>query len=35
VNASGFLIWLDGYRAAAKISIEGNVVQEATETPAP
>lgn len=35
VNASGFLIWLDGYRSTAKISIEGNVVQEATETPAP
>jgi parvulin-like peptidyl-prolyl isomerase len=35
VNVSGFLIWLDGYRGAAKISIEGNVVQEATETPAP
>jgi parvulin-like peptidyl-prolyl isomerase len=35
VNVSGFLIWLDGYRGAAKISIDGNVVQEATETPAP
>ena len=35
VNVSGFLIWLDGYRGAAQISIEGNVVQEATETPAP
>ena len=35
VNVSGFLIWLDGYRGAAKISLEGNVVQEATETPAP
>lgn len=35
VTASGFLIWLDGFRSAAKITIEGNVVQEATETPAP
>jgi parvulin-like peptidyl-prolyl isomerase len=35
VEASGFLIWLDGFRSAAKIAIEGNVVQEATETPAP
>ena len=35
VEASGFLIWLDGYRSAAKIAIEGNVVQEATESPAP
>ena len=35
VEASGFLIWLDGFRSAAKIAIEGNVVQEATESPAP
>ena len=35
IEASGFLIWLDGFRSAAKIAIEGNVVQEATESPAP
>lgn len=35
VSVSGFLIWLDGFRSAAKISIEGNVVQEATEASAP
>jgi parvulin-like peptidyl-prolyl isomerase len=35
VTASGFLIWLDGYRNAAEISIDGAVVQEAGESPAP
>lgn len=35
VEASGFLIWLDGYRTAAEISIDGAVVQEAGESPAP
>jgi parvulin-like peptidyl-prolyl isomerase len=35
VEASGFLIWLDGYTSAAKIVIDGAVVQEAGESPAP
>ena len=35
VEASGFAIWLDGYRTAAKITIDGAVVQEAGESPAP
>lgn len=35
VESSGFAIWLDGYRTAAKISIDGAVVQEAGESPAP
>ena len=35
VEASGFLIWLDGYTSTAKIAIDGVVVQEAGESPAP
>jgi parvulin-like peptidyl-prolyl isomerase len=35
VEASGFLIWIDGYTSAAKIAIDGAVVQEAGESPAP
>jgi len=35
VEASGFLIWLDGYRSTAKVVIDGAVVQEAGESPAP
>jgi len=35
VEASGFAIWLDGYRTAAEIVIDGAVVQEAGESPAP
>jgi parvulin-like peptidyl-prolyl isomerase len=35
VEASGFNIWLDGYRSAAEIVIDGAVVQEAGESPAP
>jgi hypothetical protein len=35
VESSGFSIWLDGYRTAAKITIDGAVVQEAGESPAP
>jgi parvulin-like peptidyl-prolyl isomerase len=35
VEASGFLIWIDGYTSAAKIVIDGAVVQEAGESPAP
>ena len=35
VEASGFLIWLDGYRNSAEIVIDGAVVQEAGESPAP
>jgi len=35
VEASGFDIWLDGYRSTAKVVIDGAVVQEAGESPAP
>lgn len=35
VEASGFSIWLDGFRSAAEIVIDGAVVQEAGESPAP
>jgi len=35
VEASGFDIWLDGYRSVAEIVIDGAVVQEAGESPAP
>lgn len=35
VEASGFNIWLDGYRGVAEIVIDGAVVQEAGESPAP
>ncbi len=35
VEASGFDIWLDGFRSTAKITIDGAVVQEAGESPAP
>lgn len=35
VEASGFLIWLDGYTSTARIAIDGAVVQEAGESPAP
>ena len=35
VEASGFSIWLDGYRSVAEIVIDGAVVQEAGESPAP
>ncbi|MGA1354555.1 MAG: hypothetical protein ACO32I_07270, partial [Candidatus Limnocylindrus sp.] len=32
VEASGFDIWLDGFRSTAKITIDGAVVQEAGES---
>ena len=35
VEASGFLIWLDGYRSSARIAIDGAVVQDPDATPAP
>jgi parvulin-like peptidyl-prolyl isomerase len=35
VETSGFAIWLDGHRSDAAISIDGAVVQEAGESPAP
>jgi len=35
VEASGFLIWLDGFRADARIAIDGVVVQEPDASPAP
>jgi len=35
IRAAGFLIWLDRYRSAAEIKIDGAVVQAATESPAP
>lgn len=35
IRTSGYLIWLDTYRQAAKIAIDGNVVQEAAGSPAP
>jgi parvulin-like peptidyl-prolyl isomerase len=35
VEASGFLIWLDGFRTDARISIDGAVVQDPDESPAP
>ena len=35
VEASGFLIWLDGYRSSARIAIDGAVVQDLDATPAP
>ena len=35
VKASGFLIWLDGYRSSARIAIDGAVVQDPDATPAP
>ena len=35
VEASGFLIWLDGFRTAARISIDGAVVQDPDASPAP
>ena len=35
VEASGFLIWLDGYRSSARIAIDGAVVQDPAATPAP
>ena len=35
VEVSGFDIWLEGYRSVAKIAIDGTVVQEAGELPAP
>jgi parvulin-like peptidyl-prolyl isomerase len=35
IKTSGFLIWLDAYRQAAEIAIEGSVVQEAGGSPAP
>jgi parvulin-like peptidyl-prolyl isomerase len=35
VEASGFLIWLDGFRADARIAIDGVVVQDPDASPAP
>jgi parvulin-like peptidyl-prolyl isomerase len=35
VEASGFLIWLDGHRSSARIAIDGAVVQDPDATPAP
>ena len=35
VAGNGFSVWLDEYRTAAKISIDGNVVQEGGASPTP
>jgi parvulin-like peptidyl-prolyl isomerase len=35
IKASGFTIWLDLYRSAARIAIDGAVVQEAGASPTP
>jgi parvulin-like peptidyl-prolyl isomerase len=35
IAGNGFSVWLDQYRSVAKISIDGNVVQEAGASPAP
>jgi hypothetical protein len=35
VEFNGFGLWLDLYRAAAAISIDGSSVQEAGESPQP
>lgn len=35
IEASGFSIWLDLYRSAARVAIDGSVVQEAGASPTP
>jgi parvulin-like peptidyl-prolyl isomerase len=35
IKASGFSIWLDLYRSAARVAIDGSVVQEAGASPTP
>ena len=35
IESSGFSIWLDLYRSAARIAIDGSVVQEAGASPTP
>jgi parvulin-like peptidyl-prolyl isomerase len=35
ITASGFSIWLDRYRSAARVAIDGAVVQEAGASPTP
>jgi parvulin-like peptidyl-prolyl isomerase len=35
IRASGFSIWLDLYRSAARVAIDGSVVQEAGASPTP
>ena len=35
IKGSGFSIWLDLYRSAARVAIDGAVVQEAGASPTP
>ena len=35
ITANGFSIWLDRYRTAARVAVDGNVVQEAGASPTP